>query len=161
MHNALAHLCAYLPSISASSPICEGKLGPEVDCRLHYYGKNMIEIPSITGNVIPEYIASFDQFRRDIIGKYMQDLSQVLEGNRIICGDWLNQRGVVFKFSRDAIEVRIMDEQECIKSDVALSCFIRATVRGLIESGTELPPNQLLVNDYIKGDVKLKNFDTK
>jgi hypothetical protein len=41
-----------------------------------------------------------------------------------------------------------MDEQECIKSDVALSCFIRATLRGLIALKTELLPHNLLVHDF-------------
>ncbi len=41
-----------------------------------------------------------------------------------------------------------MDEQECVKSDVALSCFIRATIRGLITRKTQLPSHQLLVDDY-------------
>ena len=41
-----------------------------------------------------------------------------------------------------------MDEQECLKSDVALSCFVRATLRGLIARNEVSPPHHLLVNDY-------------
>jgi hypothetical protein len=41
-----------------------------------------------------------------------------------------------------------MDEQECVKSDVALSCFIRATLRGLIALKAELLPHDLLVKDF-------------
>ena len=41
-----------------------------------------------------------------------------------------------------------MDEQECVKSDVALSCFVRAALRGLIATQTEFLPHQLLVSDY-------------
>ena len=41
-----------------------------------------------------------------------------------------------------------MDEQECIKSDVALSCFIRAALRGLMSLKTELLPHELLVKDF-------------
>ncbi len=148
LYNALSHLCAYLPAISASSPICEGELSPNVDGRLHYYGNYMNEIPSITGDVVPEYITSFNQYRKEVIGKYSKDLARIKAGKRIANAEWLNQRGVVFRFSRDSIEVRVMDEQECIKSDVALSCFIRATIRGLIAGNEELPPHQLLVNDY-------------
>ena len=53
-HNQLANLCAYLPAISASSPIFEGKEGPEVDNRLEFYRVNQKEVPSVTGDVIPE-----------------------------------------------------------------------------------------------------------
>jgi len=41
-----------------------------------------------------------------------------------------------------------MDEQECIKSDVALSCFIRAVIRGLLASKAELLPHDSLVKDF-------------
>jgi hypothetical protein len=41
-----------------------------------------------------------------------------------------------------------MDEQECIKSDVSLACFIRAALRGLIETNAELLPHGLLVDDF-------------
>jgi len=146
--NALAHLCAYLPAIAASSPFCEGKLTSFVDSRLYNYKDNMKEIPSIAGDIVPDFISSFDQFRREGLGKYSQELAKAGAGEILTHAEWLNQRGIVFKFPREAIEVRIMDEQECIKSDVALSCFTRATVRGLIAENTELPQHQLLVKDY-------------
>jgi hypothetical protein len=41
-----------------------------------------------------------------------------------------------------------MDEQECVKSDVALSCFIRAALRGLLAERAEPLPHQLLVRDF-------------
>ena len=41
-----------------------------------------------------------------------------------------------------------MDEQECVKSDVALSCFVRAALRGLIALKAELLPHDLLVKDF-------------
>jgi hypothetical protein len=40
-----------------------------------------------------------------------------------------------------------MDEQECIKSDVALSCFIRAALRGLMNQDPEFLPHAVLVQD--------------
>ena len=41
-----------------------------------------------------------------------------------------------------------MDEQECVKSDVALSCFVTAALRGLIALKAELSPHDLLVKDF-------------
>jgi carboxylate-amine ligase len=55
---------------------------------------------------------------------------------------------VIFRFDRSALEVRVMDEQECVKSDVALSCFIRAAIRGLLAEKDELLPHHLLVRDF-------------
>jgi gamma-glutamyl:cysteine ligase YbdK (ATP-grasp superfamily) len=147
-HNALANLCAYLPAITASSPIYEGKLGPDVDNRLQFYRTNQKEIPSVTGDVIPQYISSLGQYRREVIGGYSADLAAVGADKSLLNKEWVNSRGVIFRFDRHSLEVRIMDEQECIKSDVALACFIRATMRALLDGKAELLSHELLVQDF-------------
>ncbi|HEX9862709.1 MAG TPA: glutamate-cysteine ligase family protein [Candidatus Bathyarchaeia archaeon] len=147
-HNLLANLCAYLPAVSASSPICEGAISPNVDNRLYFYKLNQREVPSIAGDIIPEFVSSFAQYREDVIGKYSQDLAKAGAGQTILFKEWVNSRGVIFRFDRSALEVRVMDEQECVKSDVALSCFIRAALRGLMAEKAEPLPHQLLVKDF-------------
>jgi gamma-glutamyl:cysteine ligase YbdK (ATP-grasp superfamily) len=148
MHNMLAEICAYLPAISASSPIYEGKLGENVDNRLHFYILNQKEVPSITGDVIPEYVSSFKEYEKKIIGRYSLDLAKAHVDECLFCKDWVNSRGAVFRFDRKAIEIRVMDEQECVKSDVALSCFIRALLRGLMEGKAEFLSHEILVKDF-------------
>jgi gamma-glutamyl:cysteine ligase YbdK (ATP-grasp superfamily) len=148
MHNALAEVCAYLPAISASSPIYEGKLGRCVDNRLYFYMLNQKEVPSVTGNVIPEYVSSFKQYREEIIGRYSRDLIKAGVNDCLPYKDWVNSRGAIFRFDRRAIEVRVMDEQECVKADVALSCFIRAVLKSLIRGRTEILPQEILVKDF-------------
>jgi gamma-glutamyl:cysteine ligase YbdK (ATP-grasp superfamily) len=147
LNNTLANLCPYLSAISASSPIYEGRLRDRVDNRLYFYTQNQKEIPSVTGNVIPEYASSFSQYKTSIIGKYSDDLSKAGADPLILNREWVNSRGVIFRFDRRAIEIRIMDEQDCIKSDVALSCFIRAALRGLINQDPEFLPHAVLVKD--------------
>jgi gamma-glutamyl:cysteine ligase YbdK (ATP-grasp superfamily) len=148
MHNALAEICAYLPAISASSPIYEGKLGEHVDNRLLFYMINEREVPSVTGAVIPEYVFSFRQYVKEIIEKYSLDLANAGADGCLLHKDWVNSRGVVLRFDRRAIELRIMDEQECVKSDVALSCFVRAVMRGLMREKPELLPHGILTDDF-------------
>jgi gamma-glutamyl:cysteine ligase YbdK (ATP-grasp superfamily) len=148
LHNLLAGLCAYLPAISASSPIFEGKTGPYADNRLWFYKTNQVEVPSIVGDVVPEYVASFNRYKEDVIGKYSRDLAQAGAGRTLLFKEWVNSRGVIFRFDRAALEVRVMDEQECVKSDVALSCFIRAALRGLIANQEELLSHDILVSDF-------------
>jgi gamma-glutamyl:cysteine ligase YbdK (ATP-grasp superfamily) len=148
IHNQLTNLLAYLPAIAASSPIYEGKKGPNIDNRLQFYKINQKEIPSVTGEVIPEYVTSFNHYKHDVIERYSRDLAKVGASKTLLNREWVNSRGVIFRFDRCALEVRVMDEQECIKSDVALSCFVRAAVRGLIASKTELTPHDLLVKDF-------------
>jgi gamma-glutamyl:cysteine ligase YbdK (ATP-grasp superfamily) len=148
MHNTLAEICAYLPAISASSPIYEGKIGEHIDNRLHFYMTNQKEIPSITGDVIPERIFSFKQYRKEIIEKYSLDLAKAGVDDCILNKEWVNSRGVILRFDRRALEIRIMDEQECIKSDVALSCFVRALLRSFLKENAELIPHEILVRDF-------------
>jgi gamma-glutamyl:cysteine ligase YbdK (ATP-grasp superfamily) len=148
LHNLLAGLCPYLPAISASSPVCEGVVSPNVDNRLYFYRMNQREVPSITGDVVPEPVSSFAQYREDVIGRYSRDLAKAGAGETILFKEWVNSRGVIFRFDRSALEVRVMDEQECVKSDVALSCFIRAALRGLIAERVEPLPYQLLISDF-------------
>ena len=148
LHNNLADVCAYLPAICASSPIYEGRHGEYVDNRLSFYMLNQKEVPSITGDVIPERVCSFDQYQREIIGKYSSDLASAGANTLLLSKDWVNSRGVIFRFDRRALEIRVMDEQECIKSDVALSCFIRALLRGLMKEKPKLLSHDILVKDF-------------
>jgi gamma-glutamyl:cysteine ligase YbdK (ATP-grasp superfamily) len=147
-HNLLANLCAYLPAITASSPLYEGKLGPDKDNRLQFYKVNQKEIPSITADVVPEYATSFSRYKHDIIVQYSEDLAKVGAEKTILWREWINSRGVIFRFDRSALELRVMDEQECIKSDVALSCFIRAALRGLAAKKDVLLQHDMLVRDF-------------
>jgi gamma-glutamyl:cysteine ligase YbdK (ATP-grasp superfamily) len=148
IHNYLANLAAYLPAVAASSPIYEGKNGTAVDNRLEFYKVNQKEIPSVTGEVIPEYAKSLSQYKRDVIGGYTADLAKADTSKTLLWREWVNSRGVIFRFDRRALEVRVMDEQECVKSDVALSCFIRAALRGLMKTDAEFLPHDLLVHDF-------------
>jgi len=148
MHNTLAEICAYLPAVSASSPVYEGKLGEHVDNRLRFYMLNQKEVPSVTGDVIPEYVSSFRQYNKEIIDNYSLDLAKAGVGECLLYKDWVNSRGLTLRFDRRAVEIRVMDEQECVKSDVALSCFIRALMRGLMRGKAELLPHEILVKDF-------------
>ena len=159
LHNLLMGLCTYMPAISASSPVYEGAFGSNVDNRLFFYKENQREVPSIIGDIVPEPVFSFSQYKEDVIGKYSEDLAKAGAGKSILFKEWVNSRGVIFRFDRKALEIRVMDEQECIKSDVALSCFVRAAVRGLIAEEAEPLPHNVLVNDFNK--VIAKGLDAK
>ena len=147
LHSTLANILPYLSAISASSPIYEGRFGKRVDNRLYFYAQNQKEIPSVAGDVIPEYTSSINQYKKRIIGRYSNDLAKAGADKLILDKEWVNSRGAIFRFDRKAVEIRVMDEQECIKSDVALSCFIRASVRGLMKEDTEFLPHKVLVKD--------------
>lgn len=132
LHNLLANVLPYLPAVAASSPIYESKIGDFVDNRLHFYFANQLEVPSITGDIVPEYIGSFEEYEKTTVRQYSEDLAKLNAPRCLLNKQWLNSRGAVIRFDRKAIEIRVLDEQECVKSDVALSCFIRALLRGII-----------------------------
>jgi gamma-glutamyl:cysteine ligase YbdK (ATP-grasp superfamily) len=148
LHNALTSILPYLPAIAASSPVYESKMGTYLDNRLHFYMTNQIEVPSITGKLIPEYVDSLDEYRRVTVQKYSQDLAELNASRCLLNKEWLNSRGAVIRNDRKAVEIRILDEQESVKSDVALSCFIRATLRGILsDSEYQYLSNDVLVNN--------------
>ncbi len=148
LHNRLSELCAYVPAISAASPFYEGREGEVVDNRLSFYQVNQRQVPSITGDIVPEYTSSLKGYREEVIGRYSRDLAKAGADKTILFKEWVNSRGVIFRFDRTALELRVMDEQECIKSDVALSCFVRSALRGLLSNDEELLPHKLLVKDF-------------
>jgi gamma-glutamyl:cysteine ligase YbdK (ATP-grasp superfamily) len=147
LHNCLANLLPYLPAISASSPVYEAEVSEYIDNRLRFYWINQKAVPSITGDVIPEYVNSFKDYRRITINRYTEDLQKAGAPDFLLHREWLNSRGAIFRFDRKAIEIRIMDEQECIKADVALSCFTRACLRGVLLQNDPYLPHNLLVQD--------------
>jgi len=141
LYNILAKVIPYIPAISASSPVYESGLGEFADNRLHYYMTSQEKIPSIAEELVPEPIDSFDSYRSLTIHRYSKDLMDVGAPSCLIGKDWVNSRGATIRFDRRAIEIRVMDEQDCIKSDVALSSFARALLRGLLscdEGGSEV-----------------------
>jgi hypothetical protein len=41
----------------------------------------------------------------------------------------VNSSGVIVRFSRRCVEVKALDEQECVRSDMAVTAFLRALLR--------------------------------
>ena len=147
LHGVITNILPYLPAISAASPIFESRMGEYMDNRLHFYQINQREVPSILGDVIPEYVASFAEYRKVTVDAYSQELRRLGASPLLMGKEWVNSRGAIFRFDRRAIEIRVMDEQECVQSDVALSCFIRALLRGLMDEDIHVS-HELLVQDF-------------
>jgi len=143
LYNCVSSFLPYLVAISAASPIFDSQFGKAVDNRLIFYRLAQQEASSILGNIVPEYIGSVEQYLV-LLQRCYSDLARM--GVPELMREWVNSRGVIFRFKRKCLEIRIMDEQECIKSDVALSCFIRSLARGLMEQPIPVP-NRILVHD--------------
>jgi hypothetical protein len=69
--------------------------------------------------------------------------------------EWLNARGAIARFDRNAIEIRVLDTQECPQVDVAFAAFIMDLAESLCESAFYRPtagaqlPTRLLAEIFI------------
>ncbi len=151
MLNAASLLIPYLPAIAASSPLVEGELQPAVDNRMAYILGHQTRVPESCGDLVPEYCASVRQYKREILGGMYRALDR-LPNARAIRGEFFNARGAVFKFSRRALEVRVLDMQECVRMDVAIAAFVRNALKDLtrrVQQGTVARPlHAILVGDF-------------
>lgn len=152
IHNKLRILIPFLVAVTASSPICEGR-SLFVDSRLYFYRINQINIPIICNDVIPEKIRSFGEYKA-ILEKIYDELRSM--GAEILCAEWVNSRGVILRFTRKCIEVKVMDEQECIKSDVAIAAFISSVLRTELKELSEVELRAKLDSAMENGTKNLK-----
>ncbi len=126
MFNRIRSLIPYLVAVSASSPLVEGALTSYMDNRLVYYRQNQAAIPEICNGILPEKLSSVEDYVQINRGIYS---CLKREGAEILCREWVNSRGVIVRFTRRCLEVKAIDEQECLHSDMALSAFILALLR--------------------------------
>jgi gamma-glutamyl:cysteine ligase YbdK (ATP-grasp superfamily) len=151
LHNAIACLLPYLPALAASSPVYGGRLGASVCNRLAFYRSNQKRVPRISGQVVPEFMTSYAQYRREILAPIYQDLARIPGGKRLQ-HEWVNSRGAIVRFSRRAIEIRVLDSQECPKMDIAFAVLVRAALKRMVammqQGRLPLPRWRMLVEDF-------------
>jgi hypothetical protein len=125
-YNRLRSLLPYLIAVTAASPIVEGKSTGTADNRLLYYRENQKEIPLICNRIIPEKIESVQDYRKEQEEIFSELRNMDAE---ILCEEWVNSGGVIIRFSRKCLEIKALDEQDCIRSDMAVCAFIRSLMR--------------------------------
>lgn len=128
LHNSIRLLLPLLPALAASTPFLDGKKTGLVDSRLYFYGKNQRRIPSISGEIIPEFIRTESQYQREILAPMYRDIS-AYDTDQILQYEWLNSRAAIAKFEQKAVEIRILDSQECVKADIAIALAIQAILQ--------------------------------
>lgn len=169
LHAAIRVLLPLLPGLCASSPILEGKITGFKDTRLAYYKTNQKEIPELTGLVIPEACFSKAEYRATIFEPIKRAI-QPYDKDKILDQHFLNSRGAIARFDRNAIEIRLMDIQECPKADIAICALVIAVLKALVnESFCSLEAQKLwtkedlfdILDDAITyaEDSQIKNLD--
>lgn len=131
LHAAVRLLIPLIPGIAASSPIAEGKITGLRDTRMSYYRYNQRKVPSIMGRIIPEPVYREEAYRNTILGKMYRDIEKYDSGG-ILQYEWLNSRGAIPRFERDAMEIRVIDTQECPSANIAVADMIVCVIRQLV-----------------------------
>ena len=108
---------------------------------MEYYRTNSARIPSITGEIIPEPIFTQVDYNNEIFEPMYRDLKPFDPGG-VLRGEWLNARGAIARFDRNAIEIRIIDMQECSRADLAIAAGINAVLKVIVEEKWSDFPSQ-------------------
>ena len=131
LHAAIRIILPLIPGLCASSPILEGKNTSFKDARLEYYKTNQKEIPELTGLVIPERVFSKVDYYATIFEPIKKAIKPY-DTENILDHHFLNSRGAIARFDRNAIEIRLVDVQECPKADMAICVLIIEVLKLLV-----------------------------
>jgi carboxylate-amine ligase len=150
LHAAIRVLLALLPALAASSPLVEGKLTGLLDTRVDVYRTNARRIASVTGQVIPEAVFTPADYRAQVLEPLYAELAP-LDPEGILHHEWANARGAIARFERNAIEIRLLDLQECPQMDIAIAATVVGALKQLVseswssgQAQRALRPSELL-----------------
>lgn len=130
LHAAIRMVLPILPMLAASSPFADGRRQGSLDHRMQVYRGNARRIPSIAGHIVPEPVIGIEDYHRRILAPMYADITPH-DPEGILREEWLNSRGAIARFDRDAIEIRVLDSQECPLADIAVAAAAVEAVRAL------------------------------
>lgn len=132
LHAAVRLLLPILPALAASSPIADGAPGGSVDRRMEAYRSAVGRVPSVIGQVIPDTLSSRAEYAAQVLTPMYRDIAP-LDPEGVLRHEWLNARGAIPRFERNAIEIRVIDVQECPQADLAIAAAATAVIRALYD----------------------------
>jgi hypothetical protein len=131
LHAAMRLILPILPALAASSPVVDGALTGMLDSRVDVYRSNARRVPSVSGLVIPEPVFTRADYEQKLLAKIYADLAP-LDPQGTLRHEWANARGCIARFDRMAIEIRLLDLQECPQADIAIAAAVVGTLRRLV-----------------------------
>lgn len=132
LHTAIRFMMAMIPALTAASPVLDSKFSGYMDKRLYYYEKNQSKIPILTGKVIPEKLFTKHQYQKHVYDRIAASIAP-FDTENILKPVWLNSRGAMARFDRGAIEIRIIDNQECVSADLSIVALVTSVVKLLVK----------------------------
>jgi glutamate---cysteine ligase / carboxylate-amine ligase len=134
LHAAIRLVLPIIPALAASSPFLDGAFTGHLDARLETYRHNQARIPSLTGMVIPERLFSQAEYR-GLFARIAADIAPH-DPEGVLDPLFLNSRGAIARFDRNAIEIRTIDIQECPAADLGVIAAVVALLRRLVGEQT-------------------------
>ncbi|GBG15080.1 bifunctional protein HldE [Novimethylophilus kurashikiensis] len=138
LHEAVRWALPLIPALAASSPYADGQWSGFMDYRLEVYRTHQQRIPSTAGELIPEPIASPEEYRNNILAPMFKEIAPY-DPEGVLQHEWLNVRAAVPRFERSAIEIRLADVQECPQADIAIAAAVIALVKHLYDNTGDWP----------------------
>jgi gamma-glutamyl:cysteine ligase YbdK (ATP-grasp superfamily) len=132
LHAAIRLVLPLLPALAASSPIAEGVPSGLLDFRLDAYSRNCSITPRVAGCLIPETVETRAEYDAKILRPMYAEIAR-FDPDRVLQYEWLNSRGAIARFDRCAIEIRVIDVQECPHVDLAIAAATAAVVKSLYD----------------------------
>ncbi|MBN2326644.1 MAG: glutamate--cysteine ligase, partial [Candidatus Omnitrophica bacterium] len=102
-----------------------------LDNRMEFYRTNSMRIPSVSGKIAPEPVYTRSEYEKRIF-QVMYDDIRPLDPAGVLHHEWLNARGAIARFDRSAIEIRVLDVQECPQADLAAAYAAASTLQRLL-----------------------------
>lgn len=131
LHTAIRLLLPIIPALSASSPILDGKPTGFLDTRMEAYLHHQERLPQLMGSLIPEAVLTEEEYYREIFAPIGQALAP-FDTKGILDHQFANSRGAIARFDRGAIEIRVVDIQECPGADLAIVELVVETLKALV-----------------------------
>ncbi len=144
LHAAIRLVLPIVPALAASSPLQEGRLARALDQRMVAYRTNAASIPAITGRVVPEPVHDRAEYDSRILAPMYEAIAPD-DPEGILQHEWLNSRGAIARFDRSAIEIRVLDVQECPVADLAIAAAVTSVVRAVWEREAALPQTRNVI----------------
>jgi glutamate---cysteine ligase / carboxylate-amine ligase len=132
LHAAVRLVLPVLPAVAASSPYVEGRAASYLDARLAAYSTHTAAVPSLTGPLVPDTAVSREQYVREVLEPIYRDVAPH-DPQRTLQHEWINARGAIPRFDRSALEIRVLDVQECPSADLGIAALAADAVRFLYE----------------------------
>lgn len=132
LHAAIRMVLPIIPALSASSPLLDGKTTGFMDGRMEAYLHHQEKLPELMGSLIPEAVFSQEDYYRTIFSPIAQALAP-FDTEHVMDHHFSNSRGAIARFDRGAIEIRVIDIQECPSMDLAIAELIVAVCRAMVK----------------------------